>query len=138
MIFIILPYKWVIELCLSSFLAILFLQSGLDKVFNWQGNLSWLKDFFSKTFLNGQVPFMLGVITLTEVGAGVASLLGFGEILLFQTTQLAYLGAFLSAITFIMLFFGQRIAQDYTGAGNIVPYFVVSILAIIVFGSTVI
>ena len=135
MIFVILPYKWVIELCLSSFLAILFLQSGLDKVFNWQGNLSWLKDYFSKTFLGSQVTFMLAVITLTEVGAGLASFVGFGEILLFQTSQFAYLGAFLSVITFIMLFFGQRIAQDYAGAGNIVPYFLVSILAILVFGS---
>ncbi len=134
MIFLILPYKWVIELCLSSFLAILFLQSGLDKVFFWQGNLSWLKDFFGKTFLRSQVPMMLGVITLAEVSAGVASALGFGEILLFQTSQLAYLGAFLSAITFIMLFFGQRIAQDYAGAGNMVVYFILSIVALFVFG----
>lgn len=137
MIFVILPYKWVIELCLSSFLAILFLQSGLDKVFFWQGNVSWLKEFFAKTFLRGQVPFMLGVITLTEVGAGVASAVGFGEILLFQTAQIAYLGAFFSVITFIMLFFGQRIAQDYAGAGNIVPYFLVSILALYVFGKDI-
>ena len=31
--------------------AILFIQSGLDKVFDWKGNLEWLTGHFSKTFL---------------------------------------------------------------------------------------
>ncbi len=35
--------------------SILFIQSGLDKVFDWKGNLEWLTGHFSKTFLRGMV-----------------------------------------------------------------------------------
>jgi|GEM_PF-6869632 len=54
------------KLFCSAFLAILFLQSGLDKVLDWKGNLSWLKGHFGKTFLKNAVPLLLGIITLTE------------------------------------------------------------------------
>ena len=41
-------------------LSILFIQSGLDKVFDWKGNLEWLNGHFSKTFLGGFVPILVG------------------------------------------------------------------------------
>ena len=50
--------------------AALFIQSGLDKVFDWNGNLEWLKGHFSKTFLGGMVPLLLGTITVMEVATG--------------------------------------------------------------------
>ena len=37
-----------------SFLAILFLQSGLDKVFDWKVNLEWLKGHFADSILAGK------------------------------------------------------------------------------------
>jgi len=40
----------------ALFLAILFIQSGLDKVFDWNGNLGWLTGHFEKTFVAGMVP----------------------------------------------------------------------------------
>ena len=49
----------------ALFVAILFIQSGLDKVFDWKGNLGWLTGHFSKTFVAGMVPMML--VTITEV-----------------------------------------------------------------------
>jgi hypothetical protein len=33
----------------ATLVAILFIQSGLDKVFDWAGNLGWLKGHFEKT-----------------------------------------------------------------------------------------
>mgnify|MGYP000586416037 CR=1 FL=1 len=39
-------------LLLLAFLAITFLQSGYDKIADWNGNVSWLKGHFSQTFLN--------------------------------------------------------------------------------------
>ena len=122
-----------VRLVASAFLAILFLQSGLDKVLNWQGNLDWLKGHFAKTFLNGSVPLMLGVVTVLEVLSGVSCAVGIGEMLLWKTTQFALLGAELAALCLVMLFFGQRIAQDYAGAAGLVPYFVLSIISIILF-----
>jgi hypothetical protein len=42
--------------------SILFIQSGLDKVFDWKGNLDWLTGHFSKTFLAKMVPMMVATI----------------------------------------------------------------------------
>lgn len=122
-----------LPLLATALLAILFLQSGLDKVFGWKGNLEWLKGHFSKTFLRGQVTMMLGVITFTEVVSGALCALGIFEILFFKTAILSLFGAELAALTLVMLFFGQRIAQDYAGAAGLVPYFILTLFSIIIF-----
>lgn len=118
-----------------SFLAILFLQSGLDKVFNWKVNLEWLKSHFANSILQGVVPILLGVITLFEVTAGVFSTIGVINIIFGCGDFLAFIGAVFSALSLIMLFFGQRIAKDYAGAGGLVPYFILALatLYILVF-----
>jgi hypothetical protein len=51
----------------ALFTAILFIQSGLNKVFDWKGNLEWLTGHFSKTFVAGMVPMMLATITVLEI-----------------------------------------------------------------------
>tara|TARA_B100000900_G_scaffold48425_1_gene35855 strand:+ start:3002 stop:3445 length:444 start_codon:yes stop_codon:yes gene_type:complete len=109
------------------FLAILFLQSGLDKVFDWKGNLEWLKDHFAKSILEGMVPFLLCVVTLIELAAGIFSTIGVVNILFGNGDFIAFIGAVLSAIALLMLFFGQRIAKDYAGAGGLVPYFILTL-----------
>jgi putative oxidoreductase len=126
----ILPAPIVLKMMISAFLAILFLQSGLDKVFNWQSELSWLKGHFSKTFLKDTVSQMLMVVMITEIAAGVLSALGFVEIFIYRSSHLSLLGAELSALNIVMLFFGQRIAKDYAGAATLVCYFVLVVLAI--------
>lgn len=126
-----LEYKYLIKILLAAFLAILFLQSGLDKVIDWKGNLAWLKGHFSKTFLKGQVPLMLAIVTLSEVASGLLSAVGIVEIIFSQKSILAYYGAVLAALSILMLFFGQRIAKDYAGAATLVPYFLTSIVAMI-------
>ena len=111
----------------ALFLAILFLQSGLDKVFNFGDNLGWLTGHFSKTPFRGQVKLMLITITFTEVATGVLALLGAGQIVLNGEKTFAMYGAQLAALDIAMLFFGQRIAKDYAGAASLVPYFIVCI-----------
>jgi uncharacterized membrane protein YphA (DoxX/SURF4 family) len=61
----------------TAMLAILFLQSGLDKVFDYRGNLQWLTGHFAKTPLRGMVVPMLLTITVTEMAAGAVSLVPF-------------------------------------------------------------
>ena len=51
--------------------SILFIQSGLDKVFDRRGNLEWLTGHFSKTILAPLVPLLLVTITIMEIGAGL-------------------------------------------------------------------
>ncbi len=115
------------QLITALFLAILFLQSGLDKVFNFGDNLGWLTGHFSKTPFRGQVKMMLITITITEVAAGVLALLGAGQIVLNGEKTFAMYGAQLATLNIAMLFFGQRIAKDYAGAASLVPYFIVCI-----------
>lgn len=113
----------ILQILAATMLAILFLQSGLDKVTNWSGNLSWLKDYFSKTFMSGMVTPMLGILTLFELASGVVSAAGVVVILMFDSTTVALGGALLSSLTVVFLFFGQRLAKDYEGAANLVGYF---------------
>ena len=115
------------QLITALFLAILFLQSGLDKVFNFGDNLGWLTGHFSKTPFRGQVKMMLITITITEVAAGALALLGAGQIILNGEITFAMYGAQLATLNIAMLFFGQRIAKDYPGAASLVPYFIVCI-----------
>jgi ABC-type Fe3+-siderophore transport system permease subunit len=108
--------------------AILFIQSGLDKVFDWKGNLEWLTGHFSKTFLNGTVPLMLAIITLMELATGVLSGIGIIYFLIAGSTVLIFYAAALGAAAIVALFFGQRVAKDYPGAAVLVPYFILLLI----------
>jgi uncharacterized membrane protein YphA (DoxX/SURF4 family) len=103
--------------------AILFIQSGLDKVFDWKGNVEWLKGHFSKTFLAPFVPLMLVKITILELLTGLTSAAAIVYFLVTGSTTMIFCGASLGAISIVGLFFGQRVAKDYPGAAVLIPYF---------------
>ena len=104
--------------------AVLFLQSGLDKVFDWSGNLGWLTGHFSKTFLAPLVPLLLGTITVMELAAGTLAAVGLVYFLIASSTVIIFWSTVVAALSLLSLFFGQRIAKDYPGAVSIVPYFI--------------
>jgi len=116
-------------LCLA-FLAILFLQSGLDKVFNYKANKEWITSHFSKSPLKNMTGLMMPVITLLEVAAGLFSALGIFWILLFSDPSIGLIGAQLSCLSITSLFFGQRLAQDYEGAATLTTYFIITVISI--------
>ena len=113
------------------FLAILFLQSGIDKVLDFKGNLGWLQGHFAKSPLRGQVAPMLGVITLTETAAGALAAVGAVMLALDGSKTIGVHACQLCALNVVMLFFGQRLAKDYAGAASLVPYFILSVGAIV-------
>ncbi|MEZ4829564.1 MAG: DoxX family protein [Bacteroidia bacterium] len=121
------------QILVAAFLAILFLQSGLDKVFDRKGNLGWLEGHFGNSPLKNMVPLLLTVITIFEVLAGAVSAVGAGQVLVSGHTSIALAGAQLAALSLVMLFFGQRIAKDYAGAAILVPYFILATGAILLF-----
>lgn len=121
------------QLILSIFLAIVFLQSALDKVFQWSGNLSWLKEHFAKSFLAGSVTPMLAVLTITELATGIIALCGAGCLLLCEDNRCTYYATLLSLVSYLMLIFGQRVVQDYDGAKTIAIYFGVSLIGLTFF-----
>lgn len=108
--------------------SILFIQSGLDKVFDWKGNVEWLTGHFSKTFLRGMVPVMLAQITVMELVTGVLSLVGIIYFLASGSTVLIFWAAAVGAASITALFFGQRVAKDYPGAAVLIPYFILLIV----------
>ena len=114
----------------SAFLAILFLQSGIDKIIDHRGNLGWLKGHFSKSPLGGVVPILLTAITILEVAAGALSAIGCIILIVSRETTVAFYGAVISAVVIIALFFGQRMAKEYAGAAVLVPYFLLALAAI--------
>jgi hypothetical protein len=114
----------------SAFLAILFLQSGIDKIVDHRGNLEWLRGHFAKSPLGAIVPALLTSITILEVAAGTLSAVGCVLVITFGESTVAFYGAVLSAVAIIALFFGQRMAKDYAGAAVLVPYFLLSLVAI--------
>ena len=121
---------FLVQLFVSAFFAILFLQSGIDKIVDRQGNLSWLSGHFSKSPLAGMVPLMFTILTIIEVAAGVLSGIGFVALLLAHNPTMAFYGALASAIAVLCLFFGQRMAKEYAGAAILVPYFLLTLVAI--------
>lgn len=123
---------WLVQALCALFLAITFLQSGLDKVLDWKGNLGWLTGHFAKSPLRGVVAPMLATLTLLELAAGAVSAAGLVALVLSGSTRVALWGAALSGLSFVALFFGQRMAKDYAGAGGLVPYFLVSLVALLV------
>ena len=112
----------------ALFTAILFIQSGMDKVFDWKGNLGWLTGHFEKTFVAGTVPIMLATITLMELATGLLATAGIFYFLAAGSTAVIFISGVLGAATITALFFGQRIAKDYPGAAVLVPYFILMLI----------
>jgi uncharacterized membrane protein YphA (DoxX/SURF4 family) len=111
-------------------LAVTFLQSGYDKIKDWKGNVSWLKEHFAGTIFANQVSMSLFIILILEVVTGVFCVSGIIELATKTTSVMALYGANLSCLTLIFLLFGQRIAKDYDGARTIVIYFIPAVLAV--------
>ena len=114
----------------SAFLAILFLQSGIDKVIDYRGNLEWLKGHFAKSQLAGVVVVLLTALTILEIAAGGLSAIGCVLMIVSHETAIAFCGAVISAVAIVALFFGQRMAKEYAGAAVLVPYFLLALVAI--------
>ena len=121
---------YLMQIFASGFLAILFLQSGIDKIVDRRGNLEWLKGHFAKSTLAGIVPALLSVITILELAAGILSGIGCFAVILLRDSTAAFYGAVISAVAIIALFLGQRMAKDYAGAAVLVPYFLLILVAI--------
>lgn len=121
---------YILQILISAFLAVLFLQSGIDKLVDRAGNRAYLDQHFAKSPLAGTVGPMFAVITILEVSAGALSGVGCVLLLLTRDSIVAYLGAVVAGINIIALFFGQRVSKDYVGAAVLVPYFLLALAGI--------
>jgi diacylglycerol kinase len=124
--------SYIMQVLVSAFLAVLFLQSGIDKVVDRKGNREYLNEHFARSPLASTVGPMFIVITILEVSAGALSGVGCALLLLTHDSMVAFLGAVIGGINLVALFFGQRVAKDYAGAAALVPYFLLALAAIFV------
>src|SRR5204862_2355705 len=95
---------YLMQIFASAFLAILFLQSGIDKIADRRGNFEWLKGHFAKSPLAGIVPALLTTITILEVAAGVLSAIGCVFIILSRDSTVAFYDAIVSVPAITALF----------------------------------
>ena len=118
------------EILVLLFLIVTFLQSGIDKVTDWNGNLSFIKDHFKNSPLKNLVSPLLAIILILELMAGALMFVGVFQLATTGQTNLALLGAELSAVCLIFLLVGQRLAKDYAGAMTLAVYFIIAIFGV--------
>ncbi|MBA4745311.1 MAG: DoxX family protein [Muricauda sp.] len=118
------------EILLLVFLTITFLQSGIDKLLDWKGNLGWLTGHFSKSIFKGTVPVLLSIVLVFEMFSGILCGVGVFQFAVDGESVFGFYGAVLSAITLLMLLLGQRVAKDYVGAQTIVVYLIPTVFLV--------
>ena len=117
-----------------AFFALCFLQSGLDKVVDWKGNLNWLTGHFSSTFFRGFVALLLGVAMLMELLTCLANAFAIVVLWTGGPMEVPIAALSLACLTLLMLFTGQRFAKDYGGAVTLATYFGVALLGLFLMG----
>ena len=127
-----LPFLKFSLFCVYVFFIILFLQSGLDKIFNWKAELNWIKPHFSKTIFKSFVPTLLFTLMLLEISTGLTCVLTIVNQFFPIYEHLPFFALFFSSCTLLCLFLGQRIAKDYQGAVSITIYFAINLWAIFI------
>ena len=98
-------YLSFIHICIATFFTILFIQSGVDKIKDWGGNLGWLNEHFSKSLFKSLVKPLLIILTALELAAGTVTGLGVVQIVFSQNPNLAQYGLALCAIAYITVKF---------------------------------
>ena len=120
---------------ISLFIGIVMAQSGLDKIFNWEGELEFITEKFSKTALSNFSIIGLIQVTILETLSGLLSLFGSIMVLFYGDESYGIIGLILAAISFCILMTGQRISKDYDGAASLVPYFLLTMIGLFMYSN---
>lgn len=118
------------EILILLFLIVTFLQSGIDKLLDWKGNVSFIKEHFKNSPLKNNVTLLLGVILILEIAASILMITGIFQLYHSGEKEIALLGIELCAITLIFLLIGQRLAKDYSGAMSLTVYFILTVFGV--------
>jgi len=115
----------------SGFLAVYFLQAGLDKLLDRKSNLMRYRVAFDQSPMRRPAGAWLWMLTLGEMFAGVLSAAGCLTLVFTRDRDMAFGGAVLGALSLLFFFFGLRLGRDYSGASQLVPYFVTCLAALV-------
>ena len=118
------------EILILLFLIVTFMQSGIDKISDWKGNIEFIKSHFKNSPLKNNVPLLLAIILTIEIAAGIFMIIGTYQIYSSGLKEIALIGVELSAVTLIFLLIGQRLAKDYAGAMTLAVYFIITLFGV--------
>ena len=118
------------EILILLFLIVTFMQSGIDKILDWKGNIEFIKSHFKNSPLRNNVPLLLAIILTIEIVAGIFMIIGIYQIYASGLKEFALIGVELSAVALIFLLIGQRLAKDYAGAMTLAVYFIITLLGV--------
>jgi len=123
----------IVQILSSIFFAIVFFQSGIDKVIDRKGNINFFENHFKNTLFHKIYAQALTVLMLLELIA--ASLCAYGCIysIVYKNTDFIFYGLLVTSFILLSLLLGQRIAKDYVGAADITIYFILCIITIMSF-----
>ena len=128
-----LKFKGPLVLCqvlIAILMMITFLQSSFDKIINRKENLEFFNSHFANSPLLGFTSLLLSIITVMEFIGGFMLVYGIYFVFVERTTLWIFYGFILVSLTLIALFTGQRLAKDYVGAADLIPYFTLVMLGI--------
>ena len=114
-----------------AFFLIVFIQSGLDKVFDYKGNLSFLNDSLGSFFSKQLITLALISVTILELTSGLLCLLGIVDIIFNDSNFIGLIGVIIGSVALLILLFGQRVSKNYDGAKTIAIYFILAMIGIV-------
>lgn len=114
-----------------AFFAIVFIQSGIDKVLDKKGNLSFLISHLGKAFSRQLILLAFYAVTVLELISGLFFAVGTFQVFIANNKLLGEIGLIIGSFTLLILLLGQRVAKDYDGARTIAIYFIVSITGLL-------
>ena len=114
-----------------TFFLIVFIQSGLDKVFDYKGNLSFLNDSLGSFFSKPLITLALISVTILELTSGLLCLLGIVDVIFNDSNFIGLIGVIIGSVALLILLFGQRVSKNYDGAKTIAIYFILAMIGIV-------
>tara|TARA_Y100001980_G_C14439110_1_gene225659 strand:+ start:293 stop:679 length:387 start_codon:yes stop_codon:yes gene_type:complete len=123
--------KTIAYILILAFFAIVFIQSGIDKVVDKKGNLSFLFSHLGKVFTRQLILLAFYTVTVLELISGLFFTVGTLQVLVYENKFFGEIGLVTGSFTLLILLFGQRSAKDYDGARTIAIYFIVSIIGLL-------
>tara|TARA_B100000768_G_scaffold33813_1_gene32341 strand:- start:2059 stop:2445 length:387 start_codon:yes stop_codon:yes gene_type:complete len=113
-----------------TFFLIVFIQSGLDKVYDYKGNLSFLNTLLGGFFSSGLITLALVSVTILELTSGLLCLLGILDVVFNNSNFTGLIGLIVGSLALLLLLFGQRVSKNYDGAKTIAVYFILAIIGL--------
>ncbi len=118
----------------TAFFAVTFLQSGLNKFADSDGNLAYFQEQFKQSpTLQGVMAPLFWALAALELTAGVLCGLGLITFSFASGGFFASWGLAASTLALLCLLFGQRMAKDYAGAAVVAAYFAVAMVGLLAF-----